>query len=123
MGRGVLQGVNDGEWAVFAQKVVEERDAALERAAEAEKARDDLAALLAKLFDWPDKSYIHAVMHAENAVHNLRADLATAERFHEVAVKERDLERATLDALREKLTCPWHVEGTHYCEPCGRHFP
>lgn len=51
----------------------------------AEKQRDDvtaqrdaLVAQLAALFDWSDKSYLHATLHIENAVRNLRADLAVA---------------------------------------------
>jgi len=28
--------------------------------------------LLVRLFGWEDKSYLHAVMHVENAVNNLR---------------------------------------------------
>ena len=42
------------------------------------KQRDFLVQLLVRLFGWEDKSYLHAVMHVENAVNNLRADLAVA---------------------------------------------
>jgi hypothetical protein len=48
------------------------------RAEHAERQRDSLVAVLARLFDWEDKTYAHAVMHVENAVGNLRADLAAA---------------------------------------------
>ncbi len=48
------------------------------RAEQAERQRDSLVAVLARLFDWEDKTYVHAVMHVENAVGNLRADLAAA---------------------------------------------
>ena len=48
------------------------------RAFMAERQRDSLVAVLARLFDWEDKTYAHAVMHVDNAVNNLRADLATA---------------------------------------------
>lgn len=48
------------------------------RAFMAERQRDSLVAVLARLFDWEDKTYAHAVMHVENAVGNLRADLAAA---------------------------------------------
>lgn len=48
------------------------------RAERAEQQRDSLVAVLARLFDWEDKSYAHAVMHVENAVNNLRADYAAA---------------------------------------------
>ena len=44
----------------------------------AERQRDSLVAVLARLFDWEDKTYAHAVMHVENAVGNLRADCAAA---------------------------------------------
>jgi hypothetical protein len=48
------------------------------RAVQAERQRDSLVAVLARLFDWEDKTYVHAVMRVENAVGNLRADLAAA---------------------------------------------
>lgn len=48
------------------------------RAEQAERQRDSLVAVLARLFDWEDKTYAHAVMHVENAVNNLRADYAAA---------------------------------------------
>ena len=48
------------------------------RAFMAERQRDSLVAVLARLFDWEDKTYAHAVMHVDNAVGNLRADLAAA---------------------------------------------
>ena len=41
------------------------------------KERDDLVALLVGLFGWTDTSYLHAVLHVANAVHNLRATLET----------------------------------------------
>ncbi len=40
--------------------------------------RDALVETLVKLFDWEDESYIHAILHVENAVNNLRADLAVS---------------------------------------------
>lgn len=36
--------------------------------------RDALVDMLVKLFDWEDTSYVHAMLHVENAVNNLRAD-------------------------------------------------
>ena len=48
------------------------------RAEHAERQRDSLVAVLACLFGWEDKTYAHAVMHVENAVDNIRADLAAA---------------------------------------------
>lgn len=46
------------------------------RAEKAEAERDALVAILASLFDWSDTTYSHAVMHVENAVCNLIAELA-----------------------------------------------
>jgi hypothetical protein len=43
-----------------------------------EQRLDSLVAVLARLFEWEDKTYAHAVMHVDNAVNNLRSDLATA---------------------------------------------
>jgi hypothetical protein len=57
---------------------------------------DQLAKLLAGLFEWEDDSPIHAVMHVENAVRNLQAELGVAKAFHDLAVKERDLARLQL---------------------------
>lgn len=39
---------------------------------------NELVSIIVKLFDMGDPSYLHAVMHVENAVKNLRADLAVA---------------------------------------------
>jgi hypothetical protein len=44
--------------------------------------RDALVDTLAKLFDWEDKSYIHAILHVENAVKNLRTDAAVSRLPH-----------------------------------------
>jgi hypothetical protein len=43
----------------------------LERAESAESQRDDLVRTLVGLFDWTDTSYLHAVLHVENAVYDL----------------------------------------------------
>lgn len=43
-----------------------------------EQRLESMLKVLAELFGWEDKTYAHAVMHVENAVNNLRADLATA---------------------------------------------
>jgi hypothetical protein len=40
--------------------------------------RDALVAELVSLFDWDDKSWLHAILHVNSAVLNLRADLAVA---------------------------------------------
>lgn len=50
--------------------------------------RDAIVGDLARLFDWSDKSYAHAVTHVDNAVQNLRADLA---------VERAEVERLTRD--------------------------
>lgn len=36
--------------------------------------------ILVRLFGWKDRSYVHAIMHIENAVNNLRADLSVEKR-------------------------------------------
>jgi len=43
MGRSAYEGVSDGQWAVFAEKVVGERDAALAELAEAKQAIVDIS--------------------------------------------------------------------------------
>lgn len=52
-----------------------------------EAERDVLVKILADLFSWEDRSYLHAVMHVENAVNNLRANLAVERRRIERALK------------------------------------
>ena len=44
----------------------------------AERERNVLVEMLAYEFDWKDTSDRHAMMHVENAIRNLRADLAVA---------------------------------------------
>jgi tetratricopeptide (TPR) repeat protein len=46
--------------------------------------------LLARVFDWSDSSYEHAVMHVENAVNNLRADLAAEKQNFDEAIAAQD---------------------------------
>jgi hypothetical protein len=46
--------------------------------------------LLARVFDWSDSSYEHAVMHVENAVNNLRADLAAEKKNFDEAIAAQD---------------------------------
>lgn len=58
---------------------------------------DDLLALLAKLFDWSDTSYLHAMLHIENAVKNLRADLAVAKMAANGELKKIE---TTIDNMR-----------------------
>jgi chromosome segregation ATPase len=40
-----------------------------------EELLQELAPILARLFDWSDTSYVHAILHVENAVSNLQCDL------------------------------------------------
>lgn len=47
--------------------------AATERA---ERERDTLVRMLVSEFGWEDSSYLHAMMHVENAIRNLKADLS-----------------------------------------------
>jgi hypothetical protein len=42
MGRSMMEGVSDGEWSVFAEKVVKERDRALEQVTELKKALEGI---------------------------------------------------------------------------------
>jgi hypothetical protein len=58
--------------------------AAEQRAASAE----DVVATLVRLFRWSDSSVLHAALHVENAVHNLRADASTARHFAAAAHAE-----------------------------------
>ncbi len=46
--------------------------------------------LLARVFDWSDSSYEHAVMHVENAVNNLRADLSALEQNFDATIAAQD---------------------------------
>jgi tetratricopeptide (TPR) repeat protein len=46
--------------------------------------------LLARVFDWSDSSYEHAVMHIESAVNNLRADLAAEKQNFDEAIAAQD---------------------------------
>lgn len=81
---------------------------------EIEQSRDmrliatNLVAELVRLFGWSDPSPLHAVLHVENAVNNLRADLAVAQ--HHVATltakldaAERAMTRAHLDDLLARV--------------------
>lgn len=43
-----------------------------------EEERDLLVATLADLFGWEDRSFLHAYLHIENAVFNLRAEVGVA---------------------------------------------
>ena len=72
------------------------------------KQRDSLVALLVKLFNWSDPSYAHAVMHVENAVYNLRSDLAVA--LSEVEQLRRREE--TVQSLYESRTASLLEEET-----------
>jgi hypothetical protein len=60
------------------------------------------------LFDWEDKTYAHAVMHVENAVNNLRADLATAN-------SERLVAEATSIRLLSTVAKFAEEEAEHSC--------
>ena len=54
--------------------------------------RKALVDLLVRVFGWSDTSYAHAVMHVENAVNNLRADLAVLEcKFNEALRRQARL--------------------------------
>jgi hypothetical protein len=63
----------------------------------------DLVETLARLFEWTDTSPHHALLHVENAVHNLRADLAVSqEDAARLRAKVSDL-KARLRAIRDDM--------------------
>ena len=58
--------------------------------------RDTLVRMLASEFDWSDTSYLHAMMHVENAIRNLRAEARAAQ-------AERDEATTKLVAVAKRL--------------------
>lgn len=81
-------GVSQASWSVFAEKVVEERDEAIEQR-DAWKHQCDLAS--------------EAQADALNKVAQLQAELALAQALHDVAVKERDYARFKFVHLEHEL--------------------
>ena len=57
---------------------------------------------LAELFDWSDRTPLHALMHVTNAVLNLRVDLAT----------EKVLRKKAEDRLAGYQSAPVHMAAT-----------
>jgi hypothetical protein len=75
--------------------------------------RDTLVRMLASEFDWSDTSYLHAMMHVENAIRNLRADAraAQAERDEALAnLNEREADVKTLQRELEHAKRLWREE-------------
>jgi hypothetical protein len=64
-----------------------------------------LAEMLADLFGWSDRSYLHAIMHVENAVKNLRADAAAL----------RAAQAAPADRGTTHYEGCWRTRGHHEC--------
>lgn len=64
-------------------------DQAMSRAVVAQDRLDLLVSTLGSLFGWKDTSYLHAVMHVENAVNNLKAD-AGVRRWEENKEKKNE---------------------------------
>jgi len=83
----------DRELSVYCGPCMDDAHEALERA---ERERDTLIRMLVSEFGWEDTSYLHAMMHVENAVRNLRTDLS-------VAVKERDGYKLALKHTEDAL--------------------
>ena len=73
-----LKGPSDGNWSVFAEQVVAERDKALSLLSDAEVERD-------RIQDQLDASL--------KKIEMLKSELEVAKAFHALAIKERDHER------------------------------
>ena len=56
-------------------RLLEERDKLVARAEDAESERDQLLQKLVRIFKWEDPSFLHAILHVENAITNTWADL------------------------------------------------
>lgn len=82
--RQVSQGQNKAA-EVWARRA----DQAMSRAVVAQDRLDLLVSMLGGLFGWQDTSYLHAVMHVENAVNNLKAD-AGVRRWEENKEKKNE---------------------------------
>lgn len=87
----------------YLAQVIRERDEAREQAERAERERDTLVRMLVSEFGWADQSYLHAVLHGEPAIRNLRTELEVSYKFHDVAVTERDAERMMNRVLRADI--------------------
>jgi len=116
----VLDGPGEGTWSVFAQKVVEERDALREKVASLEaelacaKAFHDVAV---KERDFYKTRLAHAEADAEQAIAYLEQDLvAFRERAARVAVRHGNL--TTAEAIRA-MKCCCQIEAGD--SPCPMH--
>ena len=79
---------------------------ALARGEQAERYTETLLAQLARLFAWGDRSALHAIMHIDNAVLNLRTDLSVAE-------AERDALRERCERLAKAAAALLAFVGSH----------
>lgn len=82
-------------------------------AVSAARQRDALVAVLARVFGWQDTTWVHALLHVEAAVANLRADAAAAQEAQRGAEAElRDEVRRALEQQRE--ACADHLDRCGY---------
>lgn len=83
----------------------------------AERERNVLVEMLANEFDWKDTSYLHAVMHVENAIRNLRADVRAQEYQTGVVALVLAGKMARTDAVNALLSANGcDCECDHTCE-------
>lgn len=81
----------------------------LRAAASPDPVTENIVSELVRLFGWEDKTPLHAVLHVENAVGNLRADLAVArsevqrvtEKHDRLQERLTDIERANVDRWKD----------------------
>ena len=93
----------------------------------AERECDVLIEILAHEFDWKDTSYLHAAMHVENAIRNLRADVRAQEFQTGLVAQALAGKVARTDAVNRLLSangcdceCNYTCEDGHdeNCERC-----
>lgn len=68
---------------------------------------DDLVRRLVALFGWEDATPIHAALHVENAVNNLRADLAVARSEARRATEKHDRLQERLSTIERTNVDHW----------------
>lgn len=96
------KGPNEGNWSVFAEKVIEERDAAREALASATRMRDHFEKLAAQC-DLDYKAVVAERDEAQKKYATERALHEVAQNFATVATAERDYERYQNRLLRSEI--------------------